>query len=130
MGDRNPRRARWGLAFCLTLLIVFGISVLAYLGVVKAFWNTESHLDLWMHGILTGLLALFLNGVLDGKALRVLRGVSVNLAAAIVLAGAGLDELAQTFSVHRTVSVADYLADIAGVVLFLGGAEALRRLRQ
>jgi len=130
MEGQRPRRAWWVLAFCLTLLVVSGISTLTYLGAVRAFWNTESHLDLWMHGLLTGLLAFFLNGTLGGRTVAIRRGISVNLAAMIILGAAGLEELAQMLSARRTSSIADYLADAAGVVLFIGIARALRRFRR
>ena len=130
MKSRQPRRTPWIVVFCLALLIVSGINILTYLGMVKVFWNTRDHMDLWMHGLLTGLLAFFLNGALGGRTIPARRRASINLAAVIMLVVAGLDELAQRLSAYRTSSIDDYLADIVGVVVFIGIAGVLQRFRR
>lgn len=75
-------------------------------------------LDKALHLGMAGALAFFLDGVLRRRALRVGRS-SVPLAAVLLLVPAGIEEFFQRYSVHRSSSLGDFAADVAGVAIFI-----------
>ncbi len=69
------------------------------------------------HVVLYGILALLLNIALRYKSIYIF-GFNMQIGALIVLTFAGLEELTQYFIPNRTLDIYDFLADIAGVILF------------
>ena len=73
--------------------------------------------DKLMHGLLYGVMALFLNFGLNYKSYKWL-GFNMQLGAIIVLVFATLEEISQYWLPSRTFDLGDLLADFVGVVLF------------
>jgi len=69
--------------------------------------------DKVMHGLLYGIMALFLNYGLNYKSFKTLQ-----MGAVIVLTFAILEEISQYWIPSRTFDLGDLLADVVGVVLF------------
>jgi hypothetical protein len=125
----TPRSSQFRLLLCAQLALVAAASAGAYTGLLPTSLPSVPHADLAMHALGFGLLAACVDGALDFRPLR--RGILFpRLGPALVLAGAGLEELAQGLSPRRTSSLADFAADTAGVLLLswmagrLWGAEA------
>ncbi|HTN82199.1 MAG TPA: hypothetical protein VL242_00870, partial [Sorangium sp.] len=88
----------------------------AYLGLIPTSLPSVPHADLAGHALGFGLLAVCVDGALGHRPM--LRGLPFpRLGPALVLAGAGLEELAQGLSPRRTSSLADFAADTVGVLL-------------
>lgn len=73
--------------------------------------------DKIMHGLLYGLMAMFLNYGLNFKSYKIL-GFNMQLGAIIVLTFAGVEEISQYWLPSRTCDVFDFIADTVGVTLF------------
>lgn len=106
----------FGLAVHLGLVLVIGVS--AYQGVLWAHLPGIPHFDLAGHFVLIGGLAFFLDGVLDYRPVTRRSPAWLRLAPVAVVALAAMEELAQALTPRRTSSVSDFLADVAGVVVF------------
>ncbi|WP_437723062.1 hypothetical protein [Sorangium sp. So ce861] len=110
------RISQFRLLLCAQLALVAAASAGAYLGLLPTSLPSFPHADLVGHALGFGLLAVCVDGALGHRPIR--REVSFpRLGPALVLAGAGLEELAQGLSPRRTSSVADFAADAAGVLL-------------
>lgn len=70
-------------------------------------------------------MAALLDGVLGGRTIG--HRPRVSLAAAAILSVSALDEALQALSATRTVSTWDFLANLAGVLVCVRVARALRR---
>jgi len=77
------------------------------------------YFDKCVHFATSGMLAFFLDGALRRRALFVVSGFAVPLAAAVILVPAGIEEYLQRYAVARTSSVWDFAADVAGVVVLI-----------
>ncbi|HSN97295.1 MAG TPA: hypothetical protein VLS89_03320 [Candidatus Nanopelagicales bacterium] len=109
----TPRR--FLLAFGAVLALVVAASFGAYLDVLPRDLGFL-HADLLCHALLFGLLAASLDGALAHRPL--LRcAPEPRLAPVLVLSVAGLEELAQGLSPHRSSTLSDFAADTAGVLL-------------
>ncbi|NOZ91495.1 MAG: trypsin [Epsilonproteobacteria bacterium] len=73
--------------------------------------------DKIMHGLLYGVMALLLNYGLDFKSYKFL-GFNMQIGAIVVLTFAGLEEITQYWLPSRTCDVWDFVADVAGVLIF------------
>lgn len=73
--------------------------------------------DKLMHGLLYGVMALFLNFGLKYKSYK-WSGFNMQLGAIIVLIFATLEEISQYWLPSRTFDLGDLLADFVGVILF------------
>jgi hypothetical protein len=73
--------------------------------------------DKFMHALLYGVMALFLNFGLNYKHYTWL-GFKVQLGAVIVLGFAIVEEVSQYWLPSRTFDLLDLLADLVGVILF------------
>ena len=73
--------------------------------------------DKLMHGLLYGLMAMFLNFGLKYKSYKWL-GFNMQLGAVIVLVFATIEEISQYWLPSRTFDLVDLLADFVGVILF------------
>lgn len=101
------------LAFGGLLALVIAASIGAYLDLLPTDAGFP-HADLVGHALLFGLLAATLDGALGRRPLC--RAVSFpRLAPALVLAVAGLEELAQGLSPCRSSTLSDFLADATGI---------------
>ncbi|WP_437520768.1 hypothetical protein WME79_27740 [Sorangium sp. So ce726] len=125
----TARSSQFRLLLCVQLALVAAASAGAYTGLLPTSLPSVPHADLAMHALGFGLLAVCVDGSLGHRPLhRVLP--FPRLGPALVLAGAGLEELAQGLSPRRTSSLADFAADTAGVLLLswmagrIWGAEA------
>ena len=108
---------RYGLRIHLSLVILIVIS--AYLGKVPKMpqgWLIPS--DMIGHFVLIGLIAFFLDGVWQFRPLIPGKMLYLRLAPVVILAVAGLEEIAQRFSPRRTSSWEDFLGDVGGVLFF------------
>ena len=107
----SPRR--FLLAFASMLAFVIAVSIGAYLDVLPTDAGVP-HADLLCHALFFGLLAATLDGALGRRPL--FRAASFpRLAPVIILAAAGLEELAQGLSPCRSSTLSDFLADAIGV---------------
>nr|AYM52942.1 hypothetical protein [Jahnella sp. MSr9139] len=106
------------------LAVVAALSAGAYLGLFPNHLPSVPHADLAAHALGFGMLAVFLDGALGHRPLH--GGVPFpRLGPALVLAGAGLEELAQGLSPRRSSSLADFAADAAGVLVLTGIARRI-----
>jgi VanZ family protein len=120
---------RWWMA----VGVIFGgaacLTVLAYHEGLPDFIQRVPQSDKIVHFAIGGLLALFLDGALRRRNAFTIAGVAIPLAALVVLVPAGLEEYLQRYSVHRTSSIWDFVADLLGVVVALTLSRRLRRAR-
>lgn len=107
---------RWWTGFAVVSAIALSLTLLAYReGLPQSF--VAGHRDkLWHFGI-GGLLAFFLDGALERRAVA-LGPVRLPLAAALVLVPAGVEEFLQRYATFRTSSFWDFAADVTGVIAF------------
>lgn len=117
MRRSNPVARFWRIGFAVQLLVVVAIVVGAYLGRLPTFYQRLPHADLVAHAVLFGLLAFFLDGVLGHRPLLRTWAPWLRLAPVLVLSVAAVEEVAQRLSPRRTSSLADFTADVVGVVL-------------
>lgn len=117
---------RLGLSVQLTLVVLGALA--AYVGVMPAApFGAVPHLDFFLHVIMIGGLAFFLDGTLEHRALWRGRG---SLAGALVLGVAGIEEWAQRLSPRRSSTISDFVADTLGVVFFVWLARRVGRTDQ
>jgi hypothetical protein len=117
MSERE-RRWPWWVGFGVTAAFALFLTVLAYAGRLPPELFER---DKAIHFGIAGLLAFFLDRATGAR--------SVKFGVALLLLF-GVEELAQGFSVYRTSSIADYAADVAGVVVFSGLSRALSKSRR
>ena len=77
------------------------------------------------HAVLIGTLSLLVDGSMGFWPLPLVGSRWIGLGAAIVLALAGVEELLQALSPHRSSSPSDFLADVAGAVVLCTIARVL-----
>lgn len=127
MGDVNvttttiflPMSKRfWFIGLALHVTFVTFVGVCAYLGVLPDPSPYFPRYDIPGHLVFIGLIAFFLDGALGFKSLFPQRLPWLRLAPVLVLALAGLEELAQALSPNRTCSLADFAADTIGIFFF------------
>lgn len=116
-GEHARARRSW-IAFVVVVAFAFVLSVLAYTGrlLPKVF-----EADKEIHFVIAGLLAFFLDRATGARSLKWNAGLLAVFAA---------DELLQRFSVNRSSSIADYAADVAGVVAFTALARVWSKARR
>ena len=64
------------------------------------------------------MVSFFLDGALRRRMIRI-AGLAVPLAAVLFLVPAGIEEFLQRYSIHRSSSLGDFAADVAGVAVFV-----------
>jgi len=112
----DARTHLFRLLLCGQLALVAAISAGAYLGVLPNALPAFPHADLAVHALAFGLLGAFLDGALGQR--RIHPGVPFpRLGPSLVLAAAGIEELAQGLSPRRSSSLADFAADAAGILV-------------
>ncbi len=121
----RPRRWPWWIGFALVCALGLYLTVRAYHEQLPAIFNTEG-VDKMVHATLAGSLFFFLDGALGRPRLRSGK-LAVPLAALLVLVPVGVEEILQRYSVSRTSSIGDFLADVLGVILLWVPARALER---
>lgn len=117
MSINIKNKAFWSYGFCIHLGLVLLIAVSAYLGILPTEYKGLPRYDLVGHAVLIGLLAFFLDGMLNFRLLFFGRFLEIRLAPVLILSLAALEEIAQVFSPHRTASLSDFFADAVGIVL-------------
>lgn len=110
--------SRWWAGFLAVGSLAALLTCLAYVeGLPRIF--ALAGVDKIVHFTLAGLLAFFLDGALQRRAVRRAGSTAIPLAAVLVLAPAGLEEFLQRYAVVRTSSFWDFAADVAGVLVFI-----------
>ncbi|MCL2725484.1 MAG: VanZ family protein [Polyangiaceae bacterium] len=123
-GASDPKSVRaYRLAFVLVVFIALGLSWIAY-SEGLAILEVWQGLDKVFHFTLAGALAFCLDGALGRCNLHVGR-VRLPLASVLVLVPCAIDEWMQRWSSTRTSSIWDFLADVAGVTIWLGIARRI-----
>lgn len=110
---------RWWTGLLLVAAGAAYMSSLAYAEGLPEIFRVVPQFDKVVHFTVAGLLAFFLDGALGRRTLFAGSRVAVPLAAVAVLAPAGVEEYLQRYSTHRTSSIWDFAADVAGVVVFV-----------
>ncbi len=138
MGDMNvasdtiylPMSKRfWRIGLGLHMTFVTCVGICAYLGILPNPSAYFPRYDIPGHLIFIGLIAFFLDGVLGFRPLFGERLPWLRLAPVLVLALAGLEELAQALSPNRSCSIVDFAADALGIFFFSWLALKLDRWR-
>ena len=106
------------------------LTLLAYREGLPSIFQRVPQFDKVVHFTIGGLLALFLDGALRHRSAFTIAGVAIPVAALLVLVPAGIEEFLQRYSVHRTSSIYDFVADLLGVVLLLSLSRRVRRARR
>ena len=100
--------------------LIIGIIWLANRGELKQYiqpFISFSHADKLWHFLLIGFLSLLVNLAFMANRVRV-GGVRFLIGSLIVTIVVTLEELSQGFLETRTMDVYDWLADVAGIILF------------
>ncbi len=108
----------WWTGFAAVVAIGLWLSRLAYREGLPDFF-VYGEVDKVVHFTMGGLLAFFLDGALKRRAAFEVLGLVVPAAAIIILVPAGIEEYLQRYADYRTSSWFDFLADVAGVVVFI-----------
>jgi VanZ family protein len=114
---RGLGRSPWRWLIWPQLALVLAASQLAYLGWLPTAILAWPLADKFLHFLLLGAVAFWLELWLGGRRLPLGRR-TVPLAVALPLGLATVDELAQGFSTWRSSDLGDWLCDVAGLVLF------------
>jgi VanZ family protein len=120
---------RWWIALAVVVAAAGCLTVLAYREGLPEIFQRIPQFDKVVHFSVGGLLAVFLDGALRQRTAFTIAGVAVPLAALVVLVPAGIEEYLQRYSVHRTSSIWDFVADLLGVVVLLSVSRRVRRVR-
>ena len=110
---------RWWSGFAAIVTGGGFLTVLAYQEGLPSIFQVVPQFDKVVHFMTGGLLAFFLDGALRRRTAFTIDHRAVPLAALVVLVPAGIEEFAQRYSVHRTSSIWDFLADLFGVLVLL-----------
>lgn len=100
--------------------LIIGIIVLANRGGLEPYFGFLSWVpfgDKIGHFLLMGIMSLLVNLSFLAKRIR-LGGLNFLLGSAIVIALVTAEELSQAFLPNRSLSLSDWMADIAGILLF------------
>jgi VanZ family protein len=120
---------RWWIALAVVVAAAGCLTLLAYREGLPSIFARVPQSDKIVHFTIGGLLALFLDGALRQRTAFTIAGVAIPLAALVVLMPAGIEEYLQRYSVHRTSSIWDFVADLLGVVVLLSLSRRVRRAR-
>jgi VanZ family protein len=120
---------RWWIALAVVVAAAGCLTVLAYREGLPEIFKRIPQFDKVVHFSVGGLLAVFLDGALRQRTAFTIAGVAIPLAALVVLMPAGIEEYLQRYSVHRTSSIWDFVADLLGVVVLLSLSRRVRRAR-
>lgn len=110
------RTQHFRVLLCAQLALVAAISAGAYLGLLPTALRSVPHADLVVHGLAFGVLAVLVDGSLRHRPIHDVVPFP-RLGPLLVLAGAGLEELAQGLSPRRSSCISDFVADAAGVLV-------------
>lgn len=112
------KKVFWTWGFWIHCGIVLLIALSAYFGVLPISYKGIPRCDLVGHTLLIGLLAFFLDGVLQFRPLIPNRFTYIRRAPVIILGIAAVEEFGQSFSPFRSASWDDLFADTVGIVFF------------
>jgi VanZ family protein len=107
-------RKHYWIGFFTAVSLVVVVSIGAYHGMIPS-WVAPANVDKVLHFAMAGILAFFLDGALGKKRLGSFRFAPP--IASLILVPIGIEEYMQRLSTVRTSSIADFLADTAGVTL-------------
>jgi VanZ family protein len=107
----------WWAGFFAVVALALHSTRLAYSEGLPEVLQTD-HVDKLVHFAFAGALAFFLDGALRRRHVLLGRW-SVPLAALGVLVPTAIEEFLQRYSVHRTSSIWDFAADVAGVLAMI-----------
>ena len=128
MEERPPRvTSLWWAGLVIVSGGALYLTVVAYSEGLPSIFQTVDNFDKLAHFGFAGMLATCLDGVLRRRAAFVLGGQAIPLSAVLVLVPAGLEEYLQRYSVHRTSSIWDFAADLAGVIVFVSLSRRLAK---
>jgi undecaprenyl-diphosphatase len=99
------------------IALAFLASHMAYLGILPFYMVNWPYADKVMHFLLFGLIMFWLNLWLQGRAIRVCRQ-PLPLALVVLVAVVSVDEASQVLSPLRSLSLADLLSNLLGLVTF------------
>ena len=118
---------RWWAGFFAVTLFALFMTSLAYREGLPEFFQWVWNSDKIAHFVTAGLLAFFLDGALRRRDLTKIGGVAIPLAAVAVLVPVGIEEFVQRYSSMRNSSLADFIADVLGVVVLVPLSRRLGR---
>jgi len=110
---------RWWAGFLVVTGAAGCLTVIAYREGLPVILNRIWQIDKLMHFVIAGLMAFFLDGALGRRALLLVGGLAIPLAAVGLLVPMGIEECLQCLSASRTPSVWDFAGDVAGVLVFI-----------
>ena len=128
LAKSGPRIGRkvWWLGLGTSVLTAAALSMNAYAVGLPPIFEEIDNLDKALHFSLAGVLAFFLDGVLQRHMIRV-AAIALPLSAVLLLVPAGIEEFLQRYSVNRSSSFGDFFADVAGVAVFIWLSRRLDR---
>jgi VanZ family protein len=110
---------RWWAGFAAVVAGAGWLSALAYREGLPGVFEIVPQFDKVVHFTTVGLLVFFLDGALRRRSAFTIGARDVPLSALLVLVPAGIEEYLQRYSIYRTSSIWDFVADLLGVLVFL-----------
>jgi len=110
---------RWWSGLAVVAAGAFYLSALAYREGLPSVFQVVPQFDKVVHFTIAGLLAFFLDGALRRRTAFKIDGRAISLAALLILVPAAIEEFLQRYSVHRTSSIWDFIADLLGVLVLV-----------
>jgi len=122
--EQDNTKAAWRWLFWPQMALILLATQMAYLEILPLWLLRWPGADKVLHFILFGGMAFWLNVWLNYRQIKVY-GWTLPLAIVLVMAYAITDEALQSFSPVRTVSLADLLSGLSGIIM-LGGLSEWR----
>lgn len=119
----------WWSGFGAASAMAVSLSALAYREGLPAIFQLVPQFDKVVHFTTAGLLVFFLDGALRRRSAFTIGGRAISVAALVILVPAGIEEYLQRYSVHRTSSIWDFVADLLGALVFLALSRRLSAIR-
>ncbi len=117
--SESPSTARWWIGLSVIIAGAGYLTLLAYREGLPEIFARIPQFDKVVHFTTAGLLVVFLDGALRNRTAFTIGGVAIPVAALLVLVPAAIEEFLQRYSVHRTSSIWDFVADLLGVVVLV-----------
>ncbi len=114
---RRPGQSAWGWLVWPQAAVMGVMTLMAYLGILPWSLLQWPMSDKVLHFLMFGAVVFWLNLWLEGRSLPLSRW-AIPLGLLIPLAVASVEELAQGWSPLRTVSLGDWLSNLAGMLFF------------
>ena len=117
MGLNINLRILLPLGFFIFILFIIYLADMANYNFAFAMIKHIPYGDKIMHGLLYGIMALFLNYGLNFKSYKIV-GFNMQIGAIVVLSFAIIEEITQYYIPSRTFDLYDILSDFIGVIIF------------